>query len=184
MLVLALLLSFLVYFVTCEDEQTIALKFLGHYGYISSARSGNHDVATAIRGFQKFYGLPASGKLDEATISLMKKPRCGMADPVEDGKRVRRYTINGEWKKKHLTYFVQHGYDLPNDQQTVIFGRAFQFWAVVSGLSFSEVNDARNADIKISRHTTSAHEKTDSRIKINAKTSKKVKSSDTYIGIQ
>lgn len=55
-----------------------------------------------------------SGELDEATISLMKKPRCGMADPVEEGRRVRRYATNGEWRKNHLTYFVQHGYDLPN----------------------------------------------------------------------
>lgn len=38
---------------------------------------------------------------------------------------------------------------LPQDQQTVIFGQAFKFWADVSGLSFSEVMDANSADIKI-----------------------------------
>ena len=35
------------------------------------------------------------------------------------------------------------------DQQRKIFGHALQFWADVSGLTFNEVSNARNADIKI-----------------------------------
>ena len=89
-------------------------KFLGQYGYISSLRSGNHDVTTAIQRFQEFYGLPVSGKLDDPTVRLMKKPRCGVADPNGDGKRMRRYAIGGKWGKTHLTYFVQPGQDLPH----------------------------------------------------------------------
>src|SRR5437868_13763347 len=40
------------------------------------------DEATehALRSFQKFYGLSVTGKLDEDTVHLMQKPRCGTPD--------------------------------------------------------------------------------------------------------
>lgn len=86
-------------------------KFLGQYGYISSSRSGNHDVETAIRKFQEFYGLEVNGILDASTINLMKKPRCGMPDVSEDTRK-RRYATGGRWPRNQLTYFVQPGQDL------------------------------------------------------------------------
>ena len=74
------------------------------YGYISNTRSGNHDVGTAIRQFQEFYGLKVSGKLDDSTVALMKKPRCGMSDPTPDAGRLRRYATLGKWSKTDLKY--------------------------------------------------------------------------------
>ena len=94
-------------------DDIIIKKFLGHYGYISSTRSGNRDVATAVRRFQEFYGLPVSGELDESTVRLMKKPRCGVPDS-NGNTRLRRYAIGGKWAKNHLTYFIQPGQDLPH----------------------------------------------------------------------
>ena len=67
-------------------------KFLNQYHYISTSRSGNHNVELAIRRFQRFAGLKVTGKLDRATIMQMKKPRCGLPDDEEEGGRVRRYT--------------------------------------------------------------------------------------------
>lgn len=87
--------------------------FLNHYGYISNTRSGNHDVGTAVRQFQEFYGLQVSGRLDAATVRLMKKPRCGMSDPTPGG-RLRRYVTLGKWSKTYLKFFVQPGEDLPH----------------------------------------------------------------------
>ena len=66
-------------------------KFLNQYHYISTSRSGNHNVDLAIRRFQQFAGLKVTGKLDFATIDQMKKPRCGLPDDVAGGGRVRRY---------------------------------------------------------------------------------------------
>ena len=66
-------------------------KFLNQYHYISTSRSGNHNVDLAIRRFQRFAGLKVTGKLDLATIDQMKKPRCGLPDDVAGGGRVRRY---------------------------------------------------------------------------------------------
>lgn len=113
------------------------------------SRSGNHDVDQAIRNFQSFAGLKVTGRLDRATIRQMKKPRCGMPDKEVGGDRFRRYATSGKWRKKHLTYFVQHGQDLSASQQDRIFAKALQYWADVSGLSFSRANSARSADLKI-----------------------------------
>ncbi|KAL9978987.1 hypothetical protein ACROYT_G016576 [Oculina patagonica] len=149
MLAALLLLSFLAEVAISEDDQTMALNFLRNYEYISPTRSGNHDVPTAIKRFQKFYGLNVSGELDDSTIQLMKKPRCGMSDPI-GGNRRRRYVTASKWSKTHLTYFVQPGEDLTPNQQKEIFASALKFWADVSALTFSETSSASDADIKIS----------------------------------
>ncbi|KAL9986778.1 hypothetical protein ACROYT_G000973 [Oculina patagonica] len=65
---------------------------LNDYGYISPRRIVNHDVSTAIKRFQKFYaaGIKVSGKLDDSTIRLMKKPPCGVcADRVPACQRIK-----------------------------------------------------------------------------------------------
>ena len=103
---------------------------------------------TAIKNFQRFAGLKVTGRLDRATVTLMKKPRCGMPDDVAARSRVRRYKTGSKWRKTHLTYFIQHGRDLPHSQQDRIFQRALQYWADVSGLSFSR-SSSSNADLKI-----------------------------------
>ncbi|KAM7433598.1 the peptidase M10A [Porites harrisoni] len=146
----AILVVFFLDAAVCEDDQTMALKFLNQYQYISSTRSGNHDISKAIRKFQVFFGLKVSGILDTETINLMKKPRCGVPDSIEGAGRMRRYATQGKWSKNQLTYYVQPGQDLPHNQQRQIFADSLQFWADVSGLTFSEVSSASSADIKIS----------------------------------
>jgi peptidoglycan hydrolase-like protein with peptidoglycan-binding domain len=47
-------------------------------------------VKKAIKNFQRFAGLPETGKVDEATVRQMKKPRCGMPDVDDGGLRIRR----------------------------------------------------------------------------------------------
>ena len=105
-------------------------------------------METAIRNFQSFTGRPVTGELDEATIEQMKEPRCGMADVDEEG-RVKRYKTGSKWSKKHLTYFVEHGADLPHATQDTVFAKALKLWADVSSLSFSKASSAAAADLKI-----------------------------------
>ena len=40
----------------------------------------------ALRMFQRVHGLLESGALDQATLNLMKKPRCGCPDPMPKAK--------------------------------------------------------------------------------------------------
>ena len=123
-------------------------NFLNQYHYLSSSRSGNHDVDSAIEHFQRFAGLKVTGRLDSATIRLMKTPRCGMPDDAAGSDRMRRYKTGSKWRKPSLTYFIQFGRDLPQQDQERIFRRALQYWADVSALSFKRIRSPQ-ADIKI-----------------------------------
>ena len=88
-------------------------KFLGQYGYMPSTLSGNVAMARAIRNFQEFYGLEMNGILDESTVNLMKKPRCGVPD-ASSGMRKKRYSVYVAWRINHLKYYVKPGLDLPH----------------------------------------------------------------------
>ncbi|EDO46663.1 predicted protein, partial [Nematostella vectensis] len=103
-----------------------------------------------IKNFQTFFGLPLSGELDQATVALMRKPRCGMPDVDDSGLRVRRYNARDPWSKKSLTYYIEYGADLSASEQDDIFRLALKFWADESGLSFRQVKSGTAADIKIS----------------------------------
>ena len=124
-------------------------NFLNQYHYLSTSRSGNHDVNSAIRHFQRFAGLKVTGRLDSATIRQMKKPRCGMPDDAAGSDRVRRYKTGSKWRKTRLTYYIQFGRDLPQGTQERIFQKALQYWADVSALSFSRTSSPERADLKI-----------------------------------
>ncbi|KAK3736688.1 hypothetical protein QZH41_011481, partial [Actinostola sp. cb2023] len=132
-------------------------KFLNQYQYISQARSGNHDVNTAVANFQKFVGLPVTGRIDAETVAQMKKPRCGVPDMDEGGFRIRRFKTAKPWSKKELNYFIDYGRDLPTRKQDVVFYYALKYWADVSGLSFRQVGRAEHADIKISFGSKTHH---------------------------
>ena len=107
-------------------------KFLNEYGYVSFSRSGNHDVSTAIRMFQEYFGLRVSGILDASTVNLMKKPRCGVPD-ANEGARMQRYATLGKWSKKNLNYFVQPGQDLPHvSYKCIVFFFFFFFFFYLS----------------------------------------------------
>ncbi|CAN7946426.1 unnamed protein product, partial [Ixodes pacificus] len=59
----------------------------------------------ALRRMQKFAGLPATGRLDQATARMMKARRCGVPDVIGHAERVRRYALQGsKWDKTHLTW--------------------------------------------------------------------------------
>ncbi|XP_032235235.2 matrilysin isoform X2 [Nematostella vectensis] len=150
MLVFAGLLSLIASAVSEDDDQTMALKYLNQFHYISPSRSGNHDVKTALEKFQSFAGLPVTGEIDAATIAQMKMPRCGMPDVDDDGLRIRRYNLHRKWNMKHLTYHISYGQDLSRSVQDRVFAKALDYWAQVSGLSFSRTFYGQKADLKIS----------------------------------
>ena len=50
--------------------------------------------------------------MDSSTVSLMKKPRCGVPDQ-SGSKLQKRYSTEIPWRIRDLTYYVQPGADLP-----------------------------------------------------------------------
>lgn len=49
---------------------------------IDSTIYSGESVANAIKEFQSFVGLDATGILDEDTLNLMSMPRCGIKDKI------------------------------------------------------------------------------------------------------
>ena len=129
---------------------TILQDYLRNYHYISPARSGNHNTTAAIENFQKFFGLPVTGELDEDTIYEMKKPRCGVPDVDVSGWREKRFATSGKWWKTNFKYYMTYGDDMSHDHQARIMARAFKYWSdAAPRLRFAKTNDLNKADFRI-----------------------------------
>ena len=144
---------------SCAGPQLYDVNFsfqdyLYKFGYMSpTSRSANNDVKTGIKKFQRFFGLPVTGRLDEATVEEMSKPRCGVPDlnAGDEGMRVKRYTTSwNKWRKTALTYYMSYGDDLSQRDQARIIQRAFQTWSdVAPKLRFTRTTNPRNADFRV-----------------------------------
>lgn len=57
-------------------------------------------MSMKLKEMQEFFGLKITGTLNEETLNVMKKPRCGVTD-------VAAYSVfegDYKWKKHDLTY--------------------------------------------------------------------------------
>lgn len=107
---------------------------------------GTFDEATenALLTFQARYGLPPSGVVDAATLAKLEKPRCGFPDTAE-------FVAQGnKWATTALRYgFVEFTPDLTAAQVRDAVSAAFGYWAAVTPLTFTEVANASNPEIRI-----------------------------------
>ena len=88
-----------------DQDNTRALLYLMKYGYLAPRNQSaalytqnrlEGNLKGAVRDFQAFAGLPATGSLDPLTVELMGTPRCGVRDIIGHGataKRKKRYHI-------------------------------------------------------------------------------------------
>lgn len=54
-------------------KKFIQINYLEHYGYLEEKYREMHDrntITSAIRDFQKFFELPETGLLDDATLKV------------------------------------------------------------------------------------------------------------------
>ncbi len=111
-------------------------------------RLGTFDANTAeaLRRFQDFNGLPPTGELDQATLDLMQKPRCGFPDVRPDA-----FTLQGsKWTTTNLRYaYSEFSPDLTQAQIRSAITQAFNLWAAVTPLTFTEVSMSGSPEIVI-----------------------------------
>jgi len=134
---------------------------LAKYGYLQNPCHCHDElfcshVGDAVEKYQLFFKLPVTGQLDQVTLEQMRKPRCGLPDlPITNGSQSDDGTIffvpnGGKWNHTNLTYFFKNGTnDIGGTQEWDIVRQAFDKWAAVTPLTFTEVADETMADIRI-----------------------------------
>jgi len=144
-------------------------KYLERFGYLQPpviakgeefrmmaplARASHFDGATedALSIFQELHGLPVTRQLDEATLQLIQKPRCGVPDKpyaVQRNPSASFVAQGSKWSKNKLTYlFKEFTPDLNAAVVKAVLQNAFRTWALVSPLSFHEKSTSGDIEIR------------------------------------
>ncbi|VEN59505.1 unnamed protein product [Callosobruchus maculatus] len=131
------------------------LDFMKMFGYIddhkdSEAIYTEEGFADIIKTVQKYGALNQTGVLDNATLTLMSSPRCGVPDILKPkkSKRRRRYVLGpAGWEKRNISYFLAN-WTPKLGEPTVMksIQKALNTWGGYGRLTFHRAYDA-NADI-------------------------------------
>ena len=81
------------------------------FGYLpeSDVETGEmrseNELRKAVRAMQEFAGMKPTGELDDRTIEMMRRPRCGNSDYITKNHRMKRYVLGpSSWPKKTLKW--------------------------------------------------------------------------------
>lgn len=120
---------------------------MAQFGYLDffSTRFGVDETdstwTNAVKEYQSFHGLNETGNLDNATLSEMSLPRCGMPDVIREENRTRskRYTKFGtKWSKNNLTYRIsEYTTQMRPSIVDEEIQRALNAWSQVADLTFT-----------------------------------------------
>uniref|UniRef100_A0A7M4FDJ6 Matrix metallopeptidase 20 n=1 Tax=Crocodylus porosus TaxID=8502 RepID=A0A7M4FDJ6_CROPO len=111
--------------------------------------TGGSSITRKIREMQAFFGLQATGNLDYNTISVMKRPRCGVPDMAN----YRLFPGEPKWKKNTLTYRVsKYTSSLSHAEVDKAVEMGLKAWSNAAPLNFVRANTGE-ADIMISFET-------------------------------
>ncbi|XP_077263615.1 stromelysin-2-like [Temnothorax americanus] len=128
-----------------EENYELAFDYLQKYGYLTKdvdavPAQRRYDVLRrAIEDFQKYYDLPGDGTLNDKTLEMMGKSRCGFRDILRHGTRASL----SKWPKTHLTW----DFYLATESELNMAQAAFDVWSQHSALTFER--SRLNPDIVI-----------------------------------
>ncbi|KAM7369162.1 hypothetical protein PAMP_013455 [Pampus punctatissimus] len=136
--------------------------WLSKFGYlpppdpVTGQLQTKEALTKAIKAMQRFGGLKETGILDQATLGLMKTPRCSLPDVSEAevtmGRRKRGLTPQNKWNKRHLAWrvrtFPKDSALLGRDTVRALMYYALKVWSDIAPLNFHEVAGS-DADIQI-----------------------------------
>lgn len=148
-------------------------QYMNRFGYLNPANNANFSddfdgsFQSALKTYQKNFNLNASGVLDFATVQQMVRPRCGVADVINGSSSMNSGSGSGKersnerklysffpgmpmWRKSQLTYsFSTANQAFTADVLRAVYARAFDRWAAVTPLTFTEAATGAKADITI-----------------------------------
>ncbi|OCT64582.1 matrix metalloproteinase-17 [Xenopus laevis] len=135
------------------------LDWLTRYGYLpppdpfSAQQQTLEGLREAVKAMQRVAGLPETGELDDATVLMMKKPRCSLPDiimrPERRSRRTKRYVLSGSvWDKKLLSWRLENSPStLSHDVTRTLINTALAVWSQETQLKFSETQE--KSDIRV-----------------------------------
>jgi hypothetical protein len=134
-----------------EQDVAHAAAWLQHYGYVrhnllaAASLVALESFEDSLRKAQALMGLPQTGRLDEATLEMMRRPRCGFPDVLPLA------ALEARWRKNRLNYFVE-GYvnGISKADQEDLLRMAWKSWEDVADLRLYPVVSKSAADIVIS----------------------------------
>lgn len=115
----------------------------------ASAVLGTFDDATAaaVKKYQEFYRLPATGVLDRETLAKLARPRCG----VPDLPPARAKVASGKWNKQTILFRLNnHTPDLPQALTRNAVFSALLVWQGFTNLKLNEAKEKEKVDVNIS----------------------------------
>ncbi|XP_060641621.2 matrix metalloproteinase-17 [Anolis sagrei] len=140
------------------EDASPGADWLTRFGYlpppnpITGQLQTQEELAKAIMTMQQFGGLEVTGILDEATLKLMKTPRCSLPDLLQSEPRTMRHTpAVTKWNKRNLSWRVRtfpKESHLGHDTVRALMYYALKVWSDITPLNFHEVA-GNNADIQI-----------------------------------
>ncbi|XP_055537460.1 matrix metalloproteinase-2 [Wyeomyia smithii] len=149
-------------------------NYLMEFGYLpkSNIETGNlrtmDQLKEAVRQLQSFANLNPTGEINQETLALMRRPRCGAPDlpssrdflpsntlngvfEFQRHRRQRRFVIQGQkWEHPIVTWSLvnQSMVDLDAGQVRRVLHEALDLWAQNANLTFREVYSSE-ADIQV-----------------------------------
>ncbi|XP_044146033.1 matrix metalloproteinase-17 [Bufo gargarizans] len=143
---------------TAEDLNR-GVDWLTRFGYlpppdpVTGQLQTQEELSKAIKAMQEFGGLKPTGILDEATLELMKTPRCSLPDlsQSEAARKKRNVQAVTKWSKRNLSWRVRtfpKESSLGHDTVRALMYYALKVWSDITPLNFHEVA-GNNADIQI-----------------------------------
>ncbi|KAM4855345.1 matrix metalloproteinase-17 [Urocitellus parryii] len=141
------------------EDLSLGVEWLSRFGYLPPADpttgrlQTQEELSKAIATMQQFGGLEATGILDEATLALMKTPRCSLPDlpPLAWARRKRQAPAPTKWNKRNLSWRVRtfpRDSALGPDTVRALMYYALKVWSDIAPLNFHEVAGS-TADIQI-----------------------------------
>lgn len=106
-----------------EHNFDYAVRYLSYYGYLAQDvseydhnRMASLNLTEPVKKFQKRFGIPETGVIDEKTFRAMLTPRCAFPDIVRRNRPdhepfVKLIEFSNQslpaWKKRNLKYSIQ-----------------------------------------------------------------------------
>ncbi|XP_041078770.1 matrix metalloproteinase-17-like isoform X1 [Polyodon spathula] len=141
------------------EQINMGVDWLSKFGYlpppdpVTGQLQTKEALTKAIKAMQRFGGVEETGELDEATLVLMKTPRCSLPDlnEFETARRKRTLTTPSKWNKRHLSWrvrtFPKESHLGPDTIRALMY-YALKVWSDITPLNFHEVAGSE-ADIQI-----------------------------------